>query len=272
MRKWLQKIGIISGVWAIVRAIWEAIGHVGNLQTVWDIVKDWPAILQYCALVLASWWFPLALSVACLVLWFFLTRKRSQKKAEVAPTSSAWKDIRGFRIEALAPIPDLKNITQVAWEKGKVIFTGDAALSVKNVLPAQGIDLVHFRLLSITPPMDAVKAWKVHTQDAILERTDFGADIPATLVAGKASTVKLFKVSRPPLAAKSLKDVSVEFYGKWPDEHYAVFTPQERHELVVEVTGNGVSREEATFELRFFCEKNESVFSIKTIRSAVGKA
>ena len=189
-----------------------------------------------------------------------------------ADASSAWKDIQGFRIEALAPIADLANITQVSWERRKkVIFTGDAALRVKNVLPAQGIDLVSFRLLSITPPMDAVKVWEGHTQDAILECIDFSADIPATLVAGKASTVKLFKVTRP-LAAKSLKDVSVEFYGKWPDERYAVFTPQERHEIVVEVTGKGVSREEATFQLRFSCNETEPVFSIKTIRPAVGRA
>src|SRR5439155_16420865 len=99
--------------------------------------------------------------------------------------------LQGFHIEALPPIADLTNITQVSWERRKkVIFTGDAALRVVNVLPAQGIDLVSFRLLSITPPMDAVKVWEGHTQDAILECIDFSADIPATLVAGKASTVK----------------------------------------------------------------------------------
>jgi len=93
----------------------------------------------------------------------------------------AWKGIQGFCIEALPLIADLKNITQVSWERRKkVIFTGDAALSVKNVLPAQGIDLVNFRLLSIAPPMNAAKAWKGHTQDSILERIDFSADIPAT--------------------------------------------------------------------------------------------
>ena len=120
--------------------------------------------------------------------------------------------------------------------------------------------------------MNAVKIWKGHTQDTILERIDFSGDIPATLAAGKGYTVKSFKVSRPPLSASSLKDISIEFYCKWPQNSYTVFTPQERHELVVEATGNGVSRGEQVFELCFSYKKNESVFSIKTIVSAVGTA
>jgi len=177
-----------------------------------------------------------------------------------------------LRIEALEPIPDLLNLTQLSWyEAANVIFTGDAAVSVKNLLPSQGIDLVNFRLLQISPPMKAVKAYKPSTLDAVLKRIDFGEDVPSTLLGGKTADVRLFKVTRP-LAAKTLKDIKIEFYGKWPEGYYSVFTPQDRHQLVVEVTGSGASREEATFEFHFSCKENESVFSIKTIRSAVGKA
>ena len=197
---------------------------------------------------------------------------RSEPVQQIKEPKSASKHVQGFSIDALEPIPDLKNRTQVGSEKRKkVIFTAGAALSVRNVLPAQGIDLVSFRLLSITPPMDAVKVREGHTQDSILECVDFSAQIRSTLPAGKANTVRLFKATRPP-AAKSLKDISVQFYGKWPDDNSVEFIPQERHEIVVETTGNGVSREEATFQFHFSCNGNEPVFSIKTIRSAVGEA
>ena len=179
---------------------------------------------------------------------------------------------KGFQIEALPPIPDVLNLTQHTWHEGaKIMFTGDAVLGVTNRLLAQGIDLVSFRLLSISPPMKAVKAHKPSTLDAALKRIDFSEDIPATLVAGKTNDVRLFKATRP-FSANSLKDISIEFYGKWPEGYYSVFTPSERHELTVEVTGKGVSREEATFQLRFSYKETEPVFSIKTIRAAVGRA
>jgi hypothetical protein len=179
---------------------------------------------------------------------------------------------KGFQIEALPPVPDVLNLTQHTWHEGaKIMFTGDAVLGVTNRLLAQGIDLVSFRLLSISPPMKALKAHKPSTLDAALKRIDFSEDIPATLVAGKTNDVRLFKATRP-FSANSLKDISIEFYGNWPEGYYSVFTPSERHELTVEVTGKGVSREEATFQLRFSYKETEPVFSIKTIRAAVGRA
>lgn len=96
MRKWLYKLGILSGVWTVLRAIWEVIGHLGNLQTAWDIVKDWPEILRWFALVVSSWWFPLLLSIMCLVAWLLLTRRahRKEKKERVDATRTIEEERR----------------------------------------------------------------------------------------------------------------------------------------------------------------------------------
>ena len=380
----LKKIGIWLAIWGFVKTIWDAIGHIGNVQTLWDMisaaVQYWPSFLRAIVWVATSWWFPLIASTICLVFWWFLSRREKKfaavtfedaiifpserhdgtqilrhnpgvasqaspsvdkvvseavtflekhplsppedrrmaglkdqlankikkgKRIETWPESGRDESMRrnqrqinellaqikrlegeqskpvaivtesgpkGFQIEALPPVPDVLNLTQHTWHEGaKIMFTGDAVLGVTNRLTAQGIDLVSFRLLSISPPMKAVKAHKPSTLDAALKRIDFSEDIPATLVAGKTNDVRLFKATRP-FSVNSLKDISIEFYGKWPEGYYSVFTPSERHELTVEVTGKGVGREEATFELRFSCKKHESVFSISTIRSAVGKA
>jgi hypothetical protein len=94
MRKWLYQLGILTGVWTALRAIWGIIGHFGNLQTAWDIVKDWPEILRWSALVVSSWWFPLLVSIMCLVAWRLLGRRtqRKEKKAEVDATHTMEKE------------------------------------------------------------------------------------------------------------------------------------------------------------------------------------
>jgi hypothetical protein len=168
----------------------------------------------------------------------------------VLPTTQAKL---GLQIDALPPIPDTLNMTQHIWHEGaRVTFTGDIAVSVENVLPSQGIDLVNFRLMSITPPLKAKKAWKPSTQDSILKRIQFVEDMPknTTLNPGITAEVRLFKVTRPP-AASSLKDILLWFYGNWPEGHGVEFIPGDRHTVVVEVTGNGVARAEATLEMTF---------------------
>jgi hypothetical protein len=85
MRKFLRKAGVVSGLWALAGAIWAFVGHYGNLQTAWDIVKDWPTIFKYSALLFASWWFPLALSIACLAAWYWLTKRKTSEAVVDAP-------------------------------------------------------------------------------------------------------------------------------------------------------------------------------------------
>jgi hypothetical protein len=75
----LKTVGIWLGVWAFAKAIWDAIGHIGNVQTLWDMVSGavqyWPSVLREAAGVATSWWFPLIASVICLSLWWFLSKK-----------------------------------------------------------------------------------------------------------------------------------------------------------------------------------------------------
>ena len=136
-------------------------------------------------------------------------------------------------------------------------------MSVTNLLPSQGIDLVNFRLLSITPPMVSPQSYKAPTQDAVIKRIEFDDDIPAntTLAPGKTLDVRLFKTTRPP-AAQRLSDITIAFYGKWPPGYLRGFRPTGRHLLVVEVTGNGVARAEALFELIFSIDQAEPVFTL----------
>ena len=77
-----------------------------------------------------------------------------------------------------------------------------------------------------------------------------------TLNPGITTEVRLFKVTRTP-SANSLEDILLWFYGDWPKGHGVEFTPAERHTVVVEVTGNGVARAEATLEMTFSINQAE---------------
>ncbi len=77
--KSLKKIGEGLAIWGIIKAIWDAIGHIGNVQTLWDMVSAavqyWPSMLRGAVWVATSWWFPLIASTICLSLWWFLSKK-----------------------------------------------------------------------------------------------------------------------------------------------------------------------------------------------------
>jgi hypothetical protein len=169
---------------------------------------------------------------------------------------------RAFDIEALPPVPNTQhNLTQHSWHEGaKITFDGDAILRVKNLFPAQGIDLVEFQIVSLSPPMKARQVWRSSTQDTVLRRVDFSDVVPSTLKGGKAIDIPLFKATRP-FGADSLEGVEVFFYGKWPEKSHSIFYPGDRHLLTVELTGNGVLRAEETFEIVFSADKTKPVFT-----------
>ena len=169
---------------------------------------------------------------------------------------------RAFDVEALAPVPDTEhNLTQHSWHEGaKITFDGDAILRAKNLFPAQGIDLVEFQIVSLSPPMKAKQVWRSSTQDTTLRRVDFSHVVPATLKGGKAIDIPLFKATRP-FGADSLEGVEVFFYGKWPEKSHPIFHPADRHLLTVELTGSGVLRAEETFEIVFYADKTKPVFT-----------
>lgn len=74
-RKLFKSGGIVAIVWTLLRALWDVFGHASTAQWLWDIVKDWPIYLKYAAVVVGSTWFPLVLSILCLVGWWWLVRK-----------------------------------------------------------------------------------------------------------------------------------------------------------------------------------------------------
>lgn len=177
---------------------------------------------------------------------------------------------QGFRIDALPPVPDTRNMTQHMWHEGaKVMFTGDAVVSVENLIPDQGLGLVNFRLMSIAPPLKAKKVWKPSTQDSILKRIEF-PDIPknSSLNPGITTEVRLFKATRP-FSADSPLQIEVEFYGDWPEGYNTTFTPSEKHVMILEVTGNGVGRAEAKFDLIFSTNPAKSVFTLSLVKPGV---
>lgn len=287
MRKVFTRIFLaITGFWAATRLLLD---YWGYMQAIREAFENRGPIVTALAPILSSQWLPVCLFLVGALVWFYVEVGRKWfpgPKVEV-PVTSVSRPHRslkqmieeqtisipgspvkeGFRIEALPPVPDVLNLTQHAWHEGaKIMFTGDAVLGVTNRLPAQGIDLVNFRLLSISPPMKAAKGHRPSTLDAVLKRVDFSEDIPATAVAGKTNDVRLFKATRP-FGVEGLKDIAIEFYGKWPDGYHSTFIPSERHTLVVEVTGSGVSRTEERFELTFSIDKTKPVFTLtKTTR------
>ena len=85
----LKKIGIWLAIWGFVKTIWDTIGHIGNVQTLWDMISAaiqyWPSFLRAIVWVATSWWLPLIASTICLLLWWFLSG-REKKRSFAAVT------------------------------------------------------------------------------------------------------------------------------------------------------------------------------------------
>lgn len=109
--KWIQGIGAFSILWSIVRWLWNVVlNHIGNAQTLWDIVKDWPTYLKFSALILGSQWFPLVVAILCLVSWCILSGREKKipavtsEHARIVPIGGhleqkikQWIDEHGFK-------------------------------------------------------------------------------------------------------------------------------------------------------------------------------
>jgi hypothetical protein len=78
---------LVSILWTILAGIRKIVEETGNVQTVWQIVNDWPTIWKYLAVFVASPWLPLVLSLIFAGLWFWL-RKEANKKTSDAETKA----------------------------------------------------------------------------------------------------------------------------------------------------------------------------------------
>jgi hypothetical protein len=88
----VRRLAEFFGIWSFCRAIWEAIGHIGNFQTLWDMVsatvQHWPKVLRAFAWIIVSWWFPLVATVVCLIIWWRLRMPRRMgvsRRVDAAP-------------------------------------------------------------------------------------------------------------------------------------------------------------------------------------------
>jgi hypothetical protein len=117
--KFLKKIGLGLAFWGVIKAIWDAIGHIGNVQTLWDMVSAavqyWPNILRGAAWVVTSWWFPLIASMICLASWRFLSKKPS---VTTPPSDSRIKIRCGKDVEGCI-VPDHRGI----WYRARLDLT-----------------------------------------------------------------------------------------------------------------------------------------------------
>lgn len=110
----LKKIGVGLAIWGFAKAIWDAIGHIGNVQTLWDMVSGavqyWPDALRGSLWIATSWWFPLILSALFLVLWYVLTKKAQNHSVQLsyAPNLASVQDS--------APTTDLSNLADPAYD------------------------------------------------------------------------------------------------------------------------------------------------------------
>ena len=101
-------------VWGIFKTIWDAIGHIGNVQTLWDMISGavqyWPTILRGSVWVITSWWLPLIASMACLLSWRFLAKTSKESKN----SSSIAKDQPDQKLQ-IACGPHIEGSVAQAW-------------------------------------------------------------------------------------------------------------------------------------------------------------
>ena len=100
MRKIVKTIGIWSWALFLLKWAYELLNHLGNLQTLHDIVSNWPTILKDAALIVGSNWFLPSVGMLSLVLWGILgyreRRPRLQQDSTIpsapAATEPNWGD------------------------------------------------------------------------------------------------------------------------------------------------------------------------------------
>ena len=178
-----------------------------------------------------------------------------------------WK---ALEIEALPAIPNTKNLTQLGWKmRGRPPFDADCIFSVHNPNPAQGIDGIAFRLLSVKPELTSFRGFDPPTEDVHLRRLQFGFnDVPgSTLNGDQQGQICVFRATRKPVAEESLKNIRVEFGGNWPEGSRNEFIPERDHILTVEVTANGLPRTEVQFHVSFSTKPDEPVFTARKLFS-----
>jgi hypothetical protein len=134
----LRIVGKWLLAWGILKAAWDVIGHIGNVQTLWDMISGavqyWPAGMRGLVWVATSWWFPLIASMGCLLFWRFLSKTppqpsivkpdssririscgKSVEKSVVSADGEMWYRAR-LDLESGEAIPDLEAIVTDLWE------------------------------------------------------------------------------------------------------------------------------------------------------------
>jgi hypothetical protein len=115
----LKKISFWLGLWGVVKAAWDAIGHIGNVQTLWDIVSGavqyWPGILRGSVWVITSWWLPLILSGLFLLIWRLVTKESPRASVQPNPHQSA-PSVEATTMPMI-PTPDLSYLADPAYDE-----------------------------------------------------------------------------------------------------------------------------------------------------------
>jgi len=115
MRKLFKALSLFANgvlglriLWEIAKRVWGGIGHIGNLQTLWDIVNTWPVIWRDIVYIASSWWFQLAASIICLVAWYLVSRHDKKDNViheretdrmpnDIEQKVRQWIDAHGFK-------------------------------------------------------------------------------------------------------------------------------------------------------------------------------
>jgi hypothetical protein len=177
-----------------------------------------------------------------------------------------------LQTEALPISARTENHTQLGSSiTGGPIFRGKCIFSIHNPNPTHGFTGIGCRLISIAPPFRSAAGYRAMTENYTLRRIKFSIDdIEDNKLRGdQTAHVHILTAERKPFAEpKSLKNITINIEGKWPEQSANKFTPpQVEHILTLEVFGDGLQTKQERFQLSFSKDFKDDVFSITKLPS-----
>jgi hypothetical protein len=253
--KWLA-------AWGVLKTIWDAIGHIGNVQTLWDMVSGavqyWPAALRGSLWVATSWWFPLILSALCLALWCILTKKAPQHSAQLSHAAQPSSFVQPSGLTT-----DLSNLADPAydhfWQPAASKIRISCGKSVEqSIVSADGETWYRARLdlIGITPVTDieakVTELWeddaKVPLQEVLTLTMYPGILKPEgdfrTLNEGCPEFVDIVRVG------DGIAHFPLKFYPRAVD-HKNLLKPNHTYRITVMIYSRSNRPDKCTFEFRW---------------------
>ena len=177
-----------------------------------------------------------------------------------------------LEIEALPISAGTENQTQLGKSMGGgAVFRGKCIFSIHNPNLTHGFTGVGCRLISVDPPLRSAAGYRAMTEDYTLRRVKFSIeDIEGNKLRGNQTAhVHILTAARKPFAEpKSLKNITINIEGRWPEKSANEFSPPgTEHILTLEIYGDGLQTKQERFRLSFSKEFEDDVFTVTKLPS-----